>query len=75
MAFVPLHPYDVKGRPPINRKEEVFEVKNKNGISVERVKFEPGHPIKSSNRPRESIAVTICLRYPGQVSRIWKLTR
>ena len=54
VAFVPLHPYDVKGRPPINRKEEVFEVKNKNGISVERVKFEPGHPIEElKSAPRE----------------------
>jgi hypothetical protein len=54
VAFVPLHPYDVKGRPPINRKEEVFEVKNKNGIAVERVKFEPGHPIEElKSAPRE----------------------
>jgi len=54
VAFVPLHPYDVKGRPPINRKEEVFEVKNKNAISVERVKFEPGHPIEElKSAPRE----------------------
>jgi hypothetical protein len=40
VAFVPLHPFDVKGRPAINRKEEVFEVNNKNGLTVQRVKFE-----------------------------------
>ena len=51
VAFVPIHPYDVKGRPPINRKEEVFAVNNKNGLSVERVKFEPGHPIEELKSP------------------------
>ena len=40
VGFVPLHPFDVKGRPAINRKEEVFQVNNKNGLTVERVKFE-----------------------------------
>ena len=45
VGFVPIHPYDVKGRPPVNRKEEVYAVNNKNGFSLERVKFDPGHPI------------------------------
>jgi hypothetical protein len=49
VAFVPIHPYDVKGRPPINRKEEVFAV-SKNG-SVERVKFDPGHSIEELKSP------------------------
>ena len=40
VAFVPLHPFDVKNRPAINRKEEAFEVNNKNGLTVQRVKFE-----------------------------------
>jgi len=30
----------VKNRPAINRKEEAFEVNNKNGLTVQRVKFE-----------------------------------
>ncbi|MGA3136479.1 MAG: FecR family protein [Terracidiphilus sp.] len=51
VAFVPLHPYDVKGRPPINRKEEVFAVNDKKGLSVERVKFDPERPIESLNSP------------------------
>jgi hypothetical protein len=45
VGFVPIHPYDVKGRPPVNRKEEVYAVNNKHGLSLERVKFDPGHPI------------------------------
>ncbi|MGP8173020.1 MAG: FecR domain-containing protein [Terracidiphilus sp.] len=51
VAFVPLHPYDVKGRPPINRKEEVFAVNEKNGLSVEWVKLDADRPIESLNLP------------------------
>jgi hypothetical protein len=61
VAFAPLHPYDVKGRPPINRKEEILAVSNRNGLSVERVKFDANRPIeflqsppreyRSANRP------------------------
>lgn len=52
VAFVPLHPFDVKGRPAINRKEEVFEVSNKNGLTVQRVKFE-GSVEELKSPPRE----------------------
>jgi hypothetical protein len=52
VAFVPLHPFDVKGRPAINRKEEVFEVNNKNGLTVQRVKFE-GSVEELKSPPRE----------------------
>jgi hypothetical protein len=54
VAFVPLHPYDVMSRPPINRKEEVFAVNDKNGFSVERIKLDPERKIESlSSPPRE----------------------
>ena len=52
VAFVPLHPFDVKGRPAINRKEEVFEVNDKNGLTVQRVKFE-GSIEELKSPPRE----------------------
>jgi hypothetical protein len=51
VAIVPLHPFDVKGRPPINRKEQVFAFNNKNGLSVQRLKFEPGKPIEELKSP------------------------
>ena len=51
VAFVPIHPYDVKGKPPINGKEEVFAVRNKNGLSVELVKLEAGRPIEFLKSP------------------------
>ena len=51
VGFVPIHPFDVKGRPPINRKEEVFEVNKKNGLSLERAKFDSGRPIDVLKSP------------------------
>lgn len=38
-AFVPVHPHDVKDRAPVNRKNAVFAVDNKNGRVIERVEF------------------------------------
>jgi hypothetical protein len=51
VAIVPIHPYDVKGRPAINRREEVLAVNNKNGISVERVKFNANSPMEFLESP------------------------
>ncbi len=51
VGIVPIHPFDVKGRPPINRKETVFAFNNKNGLSIERLKFEPGKPIQELKSP------------------------
>jgi hypothetical protein len=51
VGFVPIHPYDVKGRPPINRKETVFVVNNKNGFSLERIKFSPDSKIDELKSP------------------------
>jgi hypothetical protein len=58
VGFVPIHPYDVKGRPPVNGKEEVYAVNNKNGFSLERVKFEPGHPIGVLKSPPREFRAT-----------------
>ena len=50
-GFVPLHPYDVKGRPAINAKHEFFSVNGKSQISVELVKFDPERPIEYLESP------------------------
>ena len=47
LAFVPLHPYDVLGRPPMNVKEDVFAVRNHDGISIERTRLDPAIPIET----------------------------
>jgi hypothetical protein len=58
VGFVPIHPFDVKGRPPINRKEEVYAINNKNGLSLERVKFDPSHPIDVLKSPPHEFRTT-----------------
>jgi hypothetical protein len=53
-AFVPIHPHDVAGKPPINLKYGVFETSGKKGESVERVAFDPGTQVKVLNTaPKE----------------------
>jgi hypothetical protein len=44
-AFVPIHPYDVKGQPAINARHEVFEVGGKGELSVHPARFEPNERI------------------------------
>jgi hypothetical protein len=51
VAFVPIHPYDVKGRTPVNSKAQVFAVNNKHGLAVEPVKVDSGSPIHLLNAP------------------------
>jgi hypothetical protein len=54
VAFVPLHPYDVRGRPPLNRKEGVFAVRYQDGRSIERINLDPESPIEFSEKlPKE----------------------
>jgi hypothetical protein len=50
-AYVPIHPYDAKGRPPINRKEEVFVVNNKRGLAMELARLDPALPVKVLDGP------------------------
>jgi hypothetical protein len=54
VAFVPLHPYDVRGQKAINARHEVFAVSGKNQITVQPVRFEPSLPIEYlKDPPRE----------------------
>jgi hypothetical protein len=50
-AFVPIHPYDAKGRPPINRKEEVLAVIHKEGFALQRTRLDPSQPVKLLDEP------------------------
>lgn len=52
VGFVPLHPYDVKGKPAINRKEVAFTLREKNGVTtVEPARLDPERPIEQLNAP------------------------
>ncbi len=54
VGFVPIHPLDVKGQPPINGKHEFFAVSGKDGLTVERVKVDPGHAVEVlASAPKE----------------------
>jgi hypothetical protein len=51
VGFVPLHPYDVKGRPAINAEHEFFAVSGKNQIVVQPAKFDSARPIEFLKSP------------------------
>jgi hypothetical protein len=50
-AYVPIHPYDAKGRPPINRKEEVLAVIHKEGLALQRTRLDSSLPVKLLDVP------------------------
>jgi hypothetical protein len=51
IAFVPIHPYDVKGQPAVNARHEVFAVNGRNPVTVEPMRFEPSLPIEYLKDP------------------------
>jgi hypothetical protein len=51
LAYVPIHPRDEKGKPPINRAHGVFAIHGKQGQSVERITLQAGSSIKLLNTP------------------------
>jgi len=60
LAFVPIHPYDVKGHTPVNSKAQIFAVNDKQGLSVEPVKVDSAHPVHVlSAPPKEFRAVVV----------------
>jgi len=51
VAFVPVHPHDVKDRPPVNRRYALFAVDNKNARTIERIELPSAHPIELLKQP------------------------
>jgi hypothetical protein len=51
VAFVPIHPHDVKDQLPVNRKAPVFVVNPKNGHSVERASLDSTRPVELLRDP------------------------
>jgi hypothetical protein len=53
-GYVPLHPHDVAGKPPLNLKHGVFETTGRKGESVQHVAFNPDASVKLlSSAPKE----------------------
>ncbi len=55
VAFVPIHPRDVKDRLPVNRKSPVFVVDTKGAFPVEKIEFEPTKKAVLLNEPPKSV--------------------
>jgi len=48
---VPLHPKDVKGKPPLNREHGLAPVKGKDGLRLTPIKLDPGKPVEVIKSP------------------------
>jgi hypothetical protein len=57
-GYVPLHPRDVAGKPPINLKHGVFESTGKKDGSVERVAYSSATQVKVLNAPPKEFSKT-----------------
>jgi hypothetical protein len=55
VAFVPIHPRDVQGKPPINGQHEVFTVMRRGGFSVQRASFDSGARVKMLDEPPRAV--------------------
>ena len=54
VGFVPIHPRDVAGKPPVNLKEGVYRVTGKKDLPIERVGYDEHTPLKLlDDAPRE----------------------
>jgi len=55
VAFVPVHPYDITGRLPVNRKNGVFAVDRKGALPVEHVALGAERRIELLNEPPRAL--------------------
>ena len=51
VAFVPIHPRDVKGQLPVNRLGKIFQLGDKKGTTVVPITFDPTRPIAVLKAP------------------------
>jgi hypothetical protein len=51
VAYIPLHPHDVKDRPPVNRLSEVFAVNHKGPHPIEPIRLETPEPMQLLKEP------------------------
>jgi len=50
-GYVPLHPRDATGKPPVNRKHDVYALSGKKAGQVERTQFDAKNKIESLQEP------------------------
>jgi hypothetical protein len=50
-GFVPIHPRDVAGKPPLNLKDGIFTLTGAKGESLKRIDYDPGVAVKVLESP------------------------
>ena len=55
VAYIPVHPHDVKDHAPVNRLNAIFAINDKNGHLVEPIKLETNHPLALLNDPPKDL--------------------
>lgn len=55
VAFVPVHPRDVKGQLPVNRKSPVFAVDTRGTRPFEKIEFKPNEKVELLNDPPKAL--------------------
>lgn len=50
-GFVPVHPHDVAGKPPLNLKHGLFAPRGQKGGSIERIAYDPRSQVKLLPEP------------------------
>ena len=61
VAFIPIHPFDVKGRPAINRSEVVFALNEKSRLGFEPLQLSPSKPLELLDQPPREFRRTVLM--------------
>lgn len=64
VAFVPIHPHDVKNHLPVNRSAPVFAVNSRDGNSLRRVAFNNVHAIEVMKAPPKEFRTSVPMPLP-----------
>jgi hypothetical protein len=53
ICYVPKHPHDKRGEPPVNCKHKVYEIADKKGDRIKEVTLDPRKKIEAAEEPKE----------------------
>jgi len=59
IAFVPIHPHDIRDRLPVNRKAVAFALDTRNGGSVQRISLGSTEPVSLLKQPPREFRNTL----------------
>jgi hypothetical protein len=64
VAYIPVHPHDVKDHSPVNRLNAIFAINDKNGHLVEPIKLQTNHPLALLNDPPKELRTVTPIPLP-----------